>query len=797
MKRRVKLYKKQQGGEQEFSQEQLIQHIAQQIEEGVPAEAIKDSLGTDTGIDQNTIDELVDGIAGQYAEQTYQEPVQEETPVGEEEEEQDMLALYDTDFSMEDEEEDPMVEEALYMRYGGSKKKFEKLIRKQLGGAQPTNTDIPDGRESIIPNFVNKLQTEATVGFLKENLFPFIQPVDGLEEAQRGREMRQMKRLMRRMPKFIPMGMPGIPSGPIQSIDVNRTGIFGRPKDYTINFGAVPDFTGQFPMQQTGQPRIFTGTKKTVFSDNEETYERPPVITTKEEVVTEEEPKEETVVENTNTNQNTSSKKSNQTKPRTNTNTNNTQTSTQNTAKLPWLDPNTYKQQKPTYIPKLSSAGNKRKGNFKKSRDLTPDERNAATLENIKASFTKYGYKDGGDINLSKFIYGGDDPSIPELTQAQDGMQQNYNQLLQMMMMQQNPIMMRQPNYGGGFALPGFNPAFPVLGYMPTGNNINPFISNGIIDNVHVKNNLFGRPKKYTIDYLVPKGTTPGSKPTPTITTKPTQGSQSGMDERMNRTFGENLGHSLIGTGNEFLGKIGSKFIPFGNTDASTQANTEKVKKVAGMFTGQSRPNMSSVDAEQFKKVVSNQTGLPDYNPFYPKAQRGISTQAEDGMIPVDMNNVQNVSTWQSDTDFFDTNPEQSINVPYGEPDTYMELNTPEQEYETVSQDYKLKRGFDGESFVNQFNVVANAALGVFDRAQMNRQEQELAKRLNADQLYASRSSRDLGNYDTNAYDFRRPQAGFTGVAQMGGQKEGDVVYMTEEELNQFLQSGGEVEYLQ
>ena len=354
-------------------------------------------------------------------------------------------------------------------------------------------------------------------------------------------------------------------------------------------------------------------------------------------------------------------------------------------------------------------------------------------------------------------------------------------------MLQQNPMMVQQPNYGGGFALPGFNPAFPVLGYMPTGNNINPFISNGIIDNVHVKNNLFGRPKKYTIDYLVPKGTTPGSKPTPTITTKPTQGSTNGIDERMNRTFGENLGHSLIGTGNEFLGKIGSRFIPFGNTDASTQANTEKMKKVAGMFMGQSRPNMSGVDAEQFKRVTSNQTGLPDYNPFYPKAQRGISTKADDGMIlPGDILSEQVSKSYTPKT-----LPEYSLDEIHGNP-----IDDENPEYETVSQDYKLKRGFDGESFINQFNIVSNAALGIFDRAQMNRQEQELAKRLNADQLYASRSSRDLGNYDVNAYDFRRPQAGFMGVAQMGGQKEGDVVYMSEEELNEFLQSGGEVEYL-
>jgi len=76
--------------------------------------------------------------------------------------------------------------------------------------------------------------------------------------------------------------------------------------------------------------------------------------------------------------------------------------------------------------------------------------------------------------------------------------------------------------------------------------------------------------------------------------------------------------------------------------------------------------------------------------------------------------------------------------------------------------------------------------------------------RYNADELYAVNQDKDRGTYDINSGLFRPDEMGFTGVAALGGYmqeggasyEEGGDTYMSEEEIQQFLADGGELEFI-
>ncbi len=54
----------------------------------------------------------------------------------------------------------------------------------------------------------------------------------------------------------------------------------------------------------------------------------------------------------------------------------------------------------------------------------------------------------------------------------------------------------------------------------------------------------------------------------------------------------------------------------------------------------------------------------------------------------------------------------------------------------------------------------------------------------------------DKGTYDIDSGLFRPGRMGFEGVVQKGGAIN-DEIYMTEEEIEEFLRNGGQLEYLQ
>lgn len=144
------------------------------------------------------------------------------------------------------------------------------------------------------------------------------------------------------------------------------------------------------------------------------------------------------------------------------------------------------------------------------------------------------------------------------------------------------------------------------------------------------------------------------------------------------------------------------------------------------------------------------------------------------------------------------------------------EPEAPQNEYVGVENKRKDMWNIDPEAGVNVFNAGARGVLGVLDRRQNAKRERDLM--LNTTDpmnLYASATEQDRGDwvdighksglyrYDQQGQD-RSSRATFGqygGYMQDGGFydpyfEEDEEVYMTPEELEQFLQAGGQVEYL-
>jgi hypothetical protein len=128
-------------------------------------------------------------------------------------------------------------------------------------------------------------------------------------------------------------------------------------------------------------------------------------------------------------------------------------------------------------------------------------------------------------------------------------------------------------------------------------------------------------------------------------------------------------------------------------------------------------------------------------------------------------------------------------------------------EPEEYSVDYKSKsRVNDTQGALNTFNAAARGATGIIDRLAGRKKEAQMYDNLNADNLYASDPSRDRGDYDTNSGLYRPDEQGQSwnsrsaqyggSIYEEGGYVEGQDVYMTDDELEEFLANGGEVEYI-
>jgi hypothetical protein len=126
-----------------------------------------------------------------------------------------------------------------------------------------------------------------------------------------------------------------------------------------------------------------------------------------------------------------------------------------------------------------------------------------------------------------------------------------------------------------------------------------------------------------------------------------------------------------------------------------------------------------------------------------------------------------------------------------------------------TSVDYKAKkapRAYDPEAMLNTVNAGVRGVTGILNRRGNRMSELKQNENLLADNLYASDPSKDRGDYDTNSGLYRLDEMGqkwnsrskqYGGaIYQDGGMVEGDEVFMTEEEIQEFLANGGDLEFI-
>jgi len=131
----------------------------------------------------------------------------------------------------------------------------------------------------------------------------------------------------------------------------------------------------------------------------------------------------------------------------------------------------------------------------------------------------------------------------------------------------------------------------------------------------------------------------------------------------------------------------------------------------------------------------------------------------------------------------------------------------PTQQKQGTSEDYQVKKNWDKTRDNFDMGMMAvNAGLDIADQVKARRQEnQMLANTTAAETNYGISNQDDRGDYDPNSGLFKPDQMGFNGVARYGGiyatggsteDEDEDVQYMTQEEIDDFIANGGELEYL-
>lgn len=256
--------------------ESTIKSITDAVEEYADGEKELNSVETD-----QTSDDYADVSAEQAAldNATALEQAEEEARSAR------MQAMYDnygyddnTDFS----DDYGVASDIVASKKGGtpSKRTFlnnvMKLLKKEEGGPQQNNaadsTDVLDGRRDNLNAFVSALQQNSNESAMKDDALAAYQqyqmdtmPIGGgesyydpedLDYAQFGMNMspgkqrrvtRRLNRLIRKLPVGFQGAMPGVYTLPSlmpftegftsPNLVVERYGLFGQPKEYTMNFG--------------------------------------------------------------------------------------------------------------------------------------------------------------------------------------------------------------------------------------------------------------------------------------------------------------------------------------------------------------------------------------------------------------------------------------------------------------------------------------------------------------------------------------------------------------------------------
>ena len=237
-------------------------------------------------------DALADITADQAAIDAAAESERSALELAEEEARSDAMQQMYADYNEPDYGDDTDMADQIVSRYGGtpSKRNFVKNItkqfKKQLGGpsesATVDSTDPENKRKDKLMSFIGAVQEDADTALMRkdaEEMYKMLTTPIGQDESyyqdedmdyaqfggmRRGRARRmdrRLNRMVRRMPIGFAQGLPGVYTYPnmmpgmmpgmfpmmpaegsvyggprLANIDVRRTGLFGRPKEYSITF---------------------------------------------------------------------------------------------------------------------------------------------------------------------------------------------------------------------------------------------------------------------------------------------------------------------------------------------------------------------------------------------------------------------------------------------------------------------------------------------------------------------------------------------------------------------------------
>lgn len=779
---------------------------------------------------------------------------------------------------------DPVVDPSEF-RMGGFKNKKSyvlsvlKLVKKQMGGGdeetESANADFSgdDFRKGRLSAFLGSVKSEGNLTLAKKqaeeaydnqmamyqqqmqqsqqpDLNQFI-PQDemGMDQAQYGGSPRQERKAMRKLNRAMRNVPQGIGSmGALTKFDVRRSGVFGGPKEYSMEFDPSPLVQLAYNPMLSSMYGYGARTKVTRTPARVKTeYIRNVVNNEAIKEVAKSTPDSTATSKATDTPVNTSTTANSldiragmlaDLYPNGIPAVNSVNVSNSSLSSTP---PNIGETHSAYLLRTIGNPG------YMANTDIWDGTQFVKTKE-FGGSTNSSSVNEYGD--LQKFMGGGDeDPSIPSLTEADMYGTDSKDT---------TDAYMPQAQYGGygRQLIQNYFPAnlsqrrtYSQLTKGPynskTGeafSSIPGFNPNAVIKDIKVtKKGVFGRPKQYSVTYnnnpsgrpedrllahsqLIPS--TPAKEEIRSLFGNKEQGTNldpwARSDQRKNdrweaqrkrQGYVEDTGETPMS--NEEYMKLYKANLPVSNTDYMQKYNADKMANKA---------LEDKREAEYMQHY--NETRNPylhDPNSVNIPRQMATDELTEDGLptdyyayggaydLPEALLGAENPVSLENNPANGDLEPMK----PLGTENAMKELRAQSEErnkgaYQpdeyTVDYDAKTKRYGDNQADILTFNAGVRGVTGMIDRAKSKKQEAAMYDNMNADNLYASDPSRDRGDYDTNSGLYRPNEQGqmwnsrskqYGGpIYEDGGYVEGSEVFMDDDELNEFLANGGEVEYI-
>lgn len=487
---------------------------------------------------------------------------------------------------------------------------------------------------------------------------------------------------------------------------------------------------------------------------------------------------------------------------------------------------------------------------------------------------TLFGKEEGGIVDydqlqnidyLQRFIYGGYDPSIPNLTESQIDYSDSKDVT--------DPYF----QYGGVNQITGIRNAQgqQMQGYVrPDGTYIKDITVN--------KTGMFGRPKQYSVTYGLPgeisnptaaqftldkpadsKDVDVKKEPTPqaSTTNSGTRTNTEGLDYKAARAIrrGERQTERQLARGERQFGiaeeagqqyyrenpmetlptrspgrveanplqtiptRMPSRidmpqrnFVSQNSLALERQRNLEQLRNF--LNPGSYSPQLTANQLEDFRGMLQNPSGLSAYyadggfvgaNPVVYTDNPALVGQSDVDMITLNPG----IQGAQGQVNWADLSNNRGFNLQ--QPTQYTVDPTQIESYQApraysgdVTVDVRNRLSNEQyEAGLNLANAGIRGITGLKNRMDDARIARDFYDNFTADNLYASDPSRDRGDYAESGL-YRPDEQGQTWYGrskQMGGDVslgedpdyvEGDEVYMTDDEIRQYMANGGQVEYI-